>query len=406
MNAGPAAKVDGESTANAASSVGVGDVDVESQEAVLQRLAENPQIEGVFPVYGAVKAGKSTFLSCLLRQEILPAQALPMTSIPIKVSHVPGAALKLEFPQLERWTACLADFASKLKTGTLRDEVQNKRGDEALHAAQEEIRANRFTFRASVTGRAAVAKQLTDFSHFIRLLWRNNIDYERDHGVSMRLDLLPVVQMDMPTFRAAPVQRFSFLDTPGINEQRAEDALRKVGAQVMGESTGCIFCVAWDQVQATQMWPLYKMINDFMKGKKVVAVVTHMDGFLGGDSERQGVIDSVKQNLNPDILDNFTLHFTSGAMLKAMFDLNELLQQYGHHPAEFQQHVLTDNSGRLFKLLVDLCNFGMLMSGKSSAELVATCRDLVTSNLAKLGWEDLLHDIMSCLLYTSDAADE
>ncbi len=57
--------------------------------------------EGIFPVYGPVKAGKSTFLAFLLRENFLAERALPMTSSPIWIKHVDDGpwGVRLNIPQ-------------------------------------------------------------------------------------------------------------------------------------------------------------------------------------------------------------------------------------------------------------------------------------------------------------------
>jgi hypothetical protein len=47
-----------------------------NEEGMLEQMTQGGKIEAIFPIYGAVKAGKSTFLSSVMRDELLPAQTL------------------------------------------------------------------------------------------------------------------------------------------------------------------------------------------------------------------------------------------------------------------------------------------------------------------------------------------
>ena len=81
--------------------------DADSYEVdMLKRMIDGADdLTAIFPMYGAVKAGKSTFLSCIMREEVLPAQALPMTSIPIKLTHDSHntGAKSLDMKQHTKW---------------------------------------------------------------------------------------------------------------------------------------------------------------------------------------------------------------------------------------------------------------------------------------------------------------
>lgn len=134
-------------------------------ETTLNQLVANPDLSSaVFPVYGVVKAGKSTFFACLIGEKVLPEQAAPMTSIPIRIKHVKGIPQKrLIMPQYERWNRCVAGFRQKLLSGTLDAEIldPSRKGesngggnDVALFKIQEEIRAKKVSFCAEATGDA------------------------------------------------------------------------------------------------------------------------------------------------------------------------------------------------------------------------------------------------------------
>ena len=135
-----------------------------SEDAVtLSRLTENfDMISAVFPVYGVVKAGKSTFLACLIGEMVLPEQAAPMTSIPIRIKHVSGISEKrLVIPQFERWNCCITGFEQKLLSGALDKEFPNPNeingnfgsgNDAELYRVQELIRTRMISFSAVTIG--------------------------------------------------------------------------------------------------------------------------------------------------------------------------------------------------------------------------------------------------------------
>ena len=147
------------------------DLEKSSQEelgldaATLSRLIENADMSSaVFPVYGAMKAGKSTFLACLIGEKVLPEQAAPMTSIPIRIKHVQGAVGKRLFiPHHEKWNNCIAGFTQLLLSGSLINELSDPNDEDVstnlpgsmsagLYRIQEGIRSRRVTFSAEVAG--------------------------------------------------------------------------------------------------------------------------------------------------------------------------------------------------------------------------------------------------------------
>ena len=214
--------------------------------AVLDRLVNNSDLgSAIFPVYGAVKAGKSTFLAYLLREKLLPEQGLPMTSIPIRITHVPnaGGVIRLTLPQCDKWNACVADFRQKLLAGSLAKHLDSM--DSSPDADQfaglrdiiERSRENKVQFTESAEG-ADVRGLLYDISHFVRVLWKMDIDFEADHGIVIESEQLPLIELTMKAFESFGNKSFSLLDTPGPNEAKALEALQKLGPKVMRSSSG------------------------------------------------------------------------------------------------------------------------------------------------------------------------
>eukprot|EP00442_Polarella_glacialis_P001048 CAMPEP_0115123452 /NCGR_PEP_ID=MMETSP0227-20121206/47546_1 /TAXON_ID=89957 /ORGANISM="Polarella glacialis, Strain CCMP 1383" /LENGTH=1066 /DNA_ID=CAMNT_0002525817 /DNA_START=72 /DNA_END=3271 /DNA_ORIENTATION=+ len=374
---------------------GVGEIEGTSgqsaEETMLQKLADgSSKIEAVFPVYGAVKAGKSTFLSCVLRETILPAQALPMTSIPIKISHVVGTSKKLVLKQAEEWRKCLAGFKQKLIAGSLAKERKQNEGDKHLFNMQEKVRSGDVAFSEECEGDDDIASQLLTISHFVRLLWINDIDFELDYNISLEIADLPEVQLDMRAFRDGPVQRFAFLDTPGPNEAKASTALAKIGPQVMASSSGCIFCVPYDQVEAQQQYQLYVHLNRWMAGKRVIVIITKMDSFMGDITEKEGIEDSLRSFFPPVMQSLLRVHFTSGFALLALFELEQLLVEHGDNAPHF---ITLLKSHKSWKDMTKLWSMDYIINACAGPELaVKACRDILGDKMKELSADAVMED--------------
>lgn len=300
----------------------------EGDKIMLERLISSKNLtSATFPIYGAVKAGKSTFLACLLREKVLPEQALPMTSIPIQVKHVPGCTRRATIPQSEKWNACVAAFKSKLLSRTLAREIATSgKKDGLLFAMQERIRNDELRFVEEYFGED-VRVALDNISHFVRLLWVNNIDYETDHGISIEPDLLPTIEINMRAFQSFGDKSFSLLDTPGPNEAQALEALQKLGPKIMKTSSGCIYCIPWDQVASEQQDQMFTYINKAMAGKQVIVIVTKMDSFMDGSKSIESIRNFIIATFNLAMRDNLTIHFTSGFELFVIYKLQAFLEE-------------------------------------------------------------------------------
>ena len=354
----------------------------DAQVTSLKKIEEEEQNEGVFPVYGAVKAGKSTFLSCIIKESILPAQSLPMTSIPIKITHSPGIDRKyMEFKQLEKWNNCLKDFSDKLISGTLPKILTRESGDDYLFHLQEKIRNNNLVFKEMAIG-DDIGNELKTFSHFVRLLWFNEIDFETNFEISLNIDQLPEVHIDMKSFENLPMSRFSFLDTPGPNEDKALAVLKRMNARIIANCTGCIFCVPYDQVAASQQRKLYVLINQTMAGKTVIVIVTKWDSATETDEgTKESIKNTIKMNFLETIRENLIIHFTSGFKLTLVFKLENILEQCkGSSREEFISAVKKDRS--LLQGLDKAFYFSRLIEAPNVFEILSKLVEDEKRNLA------------------------
>lgn len=362
------------------------------QESMVQKMTEDSKIEAVFPVYGAVKAGKSTFLSSIMREQILPAQSLPMTSIPIKITHQEGVSKVLHMKQSDKWNVCVHGFKQKLVAGVLPNE--QKEGDEndgKWFEIQNRVSNGTVNFKPESHGDDEISAQLALLSHFVRLLWINEIDFEAEFEISLNVDMLPEVLLDMKAFRGGPSQNFSFLDTPGPNESgKAKQALKKIGPKVMGTSTGCIFCVPWNQCAASQQVDMYVHLNKYLAGKTVIVIVTHMDSFTGNDDEKTGIKGTILSAFNLNVRDKVKLHFTSGKTLLTMFELQKLTVELSSTPSRFVTEL--KNSGGLWKDLEVLVNISMAIGGRPDAQVLKYCKGVVNQQLEKANARAVLQD--------------
>jgi hypothetical protein len=213
---------------------------------LLEGLVNNRDLAGAtFPVYGPVNAGKSTFLAFLLREKLLPEESL---SIPIRIRHVArnSSPVRLTIPQCDKWNACASDFRDKLIAGSLALDIQNTNavdgGDQYANVRDliNRIKNNPLTFPSSVEGEE-IRPVLNDLSHFVRTLWLTDVDYEKDHGIIMDTDMLPLIEMSFKSFEGFGDKSFSLLDTPGPNEATGPKVLmvlQQLAPKVMRLTSG------------------------------------------------------------------------------------------------------------------------------------------------------------------------
>ena len=212
----------------------------------------------------------------------------------------------------------------------------------------------------------------------------NDVDFEQEFDLSLKVEDLPVVQLDMQSFRHGPAQHFSLLDTPGPNEAKAAAALQKIGPQVMNMSSGCIFCIPYDQVEGDQMEKLYSHVNIYMGGKRVIVIVTKMDAFKGGDTAKQGIADSILSYFNDNIQEQLKIHFTSGFELLTLYELEAFLEAERARPATFKDQLMS--TGKLWKDLDESYNLGLsfnvagMITGQQAIEM---CTKLLAEGRAR-----------------------
>ena len=133
----------------------------------------------------------------------------------------------------------------------------------------------------------------------------------------------------MKAFESYGDKSFSLLDTPGQNEARASEALMKLGPQIMKHSSGCILCVPWQQVDATQQMPVFDYVNRSMRGKRVIVIVTLWDSFKDTAADApQNMIDNILSYFNTDMRPNVTIHLTSGHKMLCFMKLERLLLEH------------------------------------------------------------------------------
>jgi hypothetical protein len=141
-----------------------------------------------------------------------------MTSIPIRVRHISGATKRLVIPRAEKWNCCVADFNKRLKAKKLPSEIVDPAlsgKDVQLFNTQQTIRSGKFIFANISSGDENIRIQLDQISHFVRLLWMNNIDFEKDFDITLDTDSLPCLELSMSAFEDLGSKDFSLLDTPG-----------------------------------------------------------------------------------------------------------------------------------------------------------------------------------------------
>ena len=363
-------------------------------------IAASENVEAVFPVYGTMKAGKSTFLESILRQPLLPAQAQPLTSIPIKIEHLQGVRTELTMKQCDKWNTCVEDYRQRLLANTGLQVILTEGAggsaanekDKALFEVQERIRNKdmlfvptsegledigtaarcqpcKFAFVLPQRGAISVCASrayLVQTIHrvwscqLVRLLWKNDIKFEdsADAGgfdISLEIQDLPTVSMDMRTFRdGVHGQRFSFLDTPGPNEAAAAAQLNKIGQQVLPIASGCILCVPHDLAKSVDASKLYCNVNKYFGGKTVILVLTKIDSFKGDDDELQGLIDGIKGEFHPVSGPIIRCYATSGYELVMLYDLYDVMEYYEKERAGtsgFASYIKEYEGGKLFQKL-------------------------------------------------------
>ena len=304
---------------------------MQEREKVLKRV-EVAEPEAVFPVYGVVKSSKSTLMSYLMRESLLPVEAMPMTSIPIKVVHKKLSELKdgknLTIPFHDRWNEAVRSLRSRLIAGTVDFKFDDKDAGAKLarlkDIAQTIQDGKALVFNARTVGDDKIRAQLYFLSHFVRLIWSARLNLEDDFNIKVETDSLPRIEMSMATFEHLDAQKFAFMDTPGYNEIGATEVLEDLAPKMVSSSSGCIAVVPWNQVDADQMEYFYAHLLKTMKNKTIIVIVSLWDSFGGDEKEKQAISKSVTTRLRG--CSNLKMYFTSAKKLEVIWRVQVAIQ--------------------------------------------------------------------------------
>ena len=276
-----------------------------------------------FPVYGVMKAGKSTLLASYLGEKILPEQVQAMTSIPIRVGHKQSCAHpELIMDNYDKWNQVVKYTREQLLISTENgDGINHLKGeqDERLYEIEKAIEDSSLVYKRQTEGKEEIRFALDKISHFVRYLWNQNIPFEEKFDMPITITSLPTVNLNMRAFTANDSARastsskdFHLVDTPGPNEAGAMEALVKIGPEMLAGSVGCLFCVPFNQFGTNDCNALYTYINKNMKGKTVHIVITQVDNCKGSTTEIENIERQALDDLKPIIRDKATVTSVSG----------------------------------------------------------------------------------------------
>ena len=74
--------------------------------------------------------------------------------------------------------------------------------------------------------------------------------------------------------------------------------------------------------------PMYEYINRHMQGKKVIVIVTKMDGYKDSEKAKDDMRGVILSFFNLELRDGLTIHMTSGHELYTMHKLREFLETH------------------------------------------------------------------------------
>lgn len=295
-----------------------------NNELTLKKVCQGFVQKTFLAALGLTSSGKSTFLAWLMGiSKLLPQSSAAATSIPTRIYH--GLTLMFVLPQCDKWNAAIDTYMNRLLVHSLNIEIVKGQGESHLYELQEEIREGNINIRCNVTNnRDAMAEQLWRISHFIRLVWKNELDLEKDFNISLEYDQLPRIDVPMKTFSKLGSGNMAFLDTAGINEAKTKEILEKLTPKFIHHAAGIILCIGTDQVDHKEVDDLFSFVNKHMRGKTIIIVLIMRGG--KEDNEMEQLKNKLLNELLPSMRKKAIIMTSLTRHMQGMFKLREYLK--------------------------------------------------------------------------------
>jgi GTPase SAR1 family protein len=212
--------------------------------------------EMVLAVIGTMKAGKSTTINAIVGSEILPNRNHPMTSLPTLIRHKIGKKEPvLYFPKyqpIEEMVHEIKEKLSSLKKSNQLESVELYKDEDGKKLIQSIIDGSFNQFQDRYERQENIFNFLKFLNDLIRLAIDSRIDVKIPIEKYENIYDLPIIEVEF--FHLANVTlttgKFAVLDTPGPNELKLGEKLRKVLRTQIARASAVLAVVDYGQLRS------------------------------------------------------------------------------------------------------------------------------------------------------------
>ena len=279
------------------------DVVTKQIEVLRGEATKLAQREAVLVIVGTMKAGKSTLINAIIGTEALPTRNRPMTILPTLIRHKPGQFDPvLEFSNRKPLDKLVKELQAQAKMNRKKLKKRRRRDKhfDDLVSSVEEGRGFCLKYR----GANEIAEFLRDLNDLARLAGELKVefpfeDYNEIHEV-------PVVEVEFAHLQETEEStgRLALLDTPGPNEFRQDEELRRLLKDQLKKATAVLAVLDYTQLQSDADADIrneLKTIKDIMTGR-AYALVNKIDERDAHSDDAKQVRSLVVEDLMPGMV--------------------------------------------------------------------------------------------------------
>lgn len=230
---------------------------VKKWQAILNdEVPKVDKLEMVLAVVGTMKAGKSTTINAIVGSEILPNRNQPMTCLPTLIRHRGGQKEPvLFFPKHQPIQKMVDDIKKKLSSLDNKEleSVELYKDKDGKELIQSIIEGTFHQFQDRYERQENILKVLKFLNDLMRLAIDDKIKVELPIEEYESIGDLPIIEVEffhLANVKQLTTESFAVLDTPGPNELKLGEKLRKVLTAQIARASAVLAVVDYGQLKS------------------------------------------------------------------------------------------------------------------------------------------------------------